>query len=258
MKRIRSLRGLTIALTGRCSWPRSELAARIKKKGGKVTSDSARVTQNTDILVRGQSDQWKHGTFGKKEARAAELIREGSRLALILSEDLDRLLAGQLVKEYEYVAGHKVTVLRVESQADAFPLDKQGSTNVRLEQGTLRLLHLGGRKTLRCSVCGRSLPVNLLVVGHIKPRARCTPAEKRDLEHVAMPICVFGCDALYERGFLTISPNGKIVASRKTFGAEDLSRLLSPLHGRRCAAHSSASEPYFKWHRDNVFIGPAR
>lgn len=253
MKKIRTLNGLTVVLTGRCSDARDVLSRHIKKKGGYVSPSLIKLT---DILVRGRSTQWKHGTFGLKEARAAKFIRGGSRLALILSEDLDSLLAGRPVIEYEYVAGHSIATLRAECQAEAFLLDKELLTNVRLEQGKLRTLHFGRQKVCRCSVCGRLLPVNLLVIGHIKPRARCKPAEKRDLKHIAMPICSLGCDVLYERGFLMVSPAGKVVSARCCPG--DLAPVLAHLHGRRCSAHSSASEPYFEWHRDNVFIGPAR
>src|SRR5687768_9292328 len=111
MREIQSLRGLTVALTGRGSESRRALTRLIREKGGKVVRYPTRVTGNTDILVRGQSDLWKYGTFGRKEAKAAELVRGGSQLSLILSEDLDRLLAGRPVEEYPYVAGQHIATL---------------------------------------------------------------------------------------------------------------------------------------------------
>ena len=256
MKRIKQLRGLNVALTGICSRPRSELTQLIRRKGGRVMGEVARVTADTDILVRGYSKNWKHGTYGKKEARAAALIREGSSLAIILSEDLERLLKGHAVSEVSPVAGNDVALLR--AQADAADLDQSRVTNQRLEQGKLRELHLGANRVAACSICNRRLPVSLLVVGHIKQRARCSSSEKRDLPNIAMALCLLGCDALYERGFITVSPKGRIAVASNNIGSSELSRSLARLSGHPCRAHSSTTEPYFDWHRTNVFLGSRR
>ncbi len=256
MKRIKTLRGLNIALTGVCSRPRSELTQLIRRKGGRVMGDVARVTAETDILVRGYAQNWKHGTFGRKEARAADLIREGSNLSVILSDDLERLLEGRAVSEFSPVAGYNVSLLR--AQVDAADLDQSRITNQRLEQGKLRELHLGADRVAACSICERRLPVSLLVVGHIKQRARCSPSEKRDLQNIAMPVCLLGCDALYEGGFITVSPKGRIVVVSNTLGSPEISRSIARLSGRHCLAHSSTTEPYFDWHRVNVFMGNSR
>jgi hypothetical protein len=260
MKRIESLRGRTVALTGKGSKNRDELVRRIKKKGGIVRHDKTSVTQDTNILVRGTSEAWKHGSYGRKEERAAELIRGGSDLALLLSDGLDKLLQGRAAQECTYVAGHEVAVLRAEAKAEAearkLPLDAVGTTNVRLEQGALRVHHLGRRKAAKCSVCGCTVPVALLVVAHIKLRSQCTPSEKRDLKHIAMPLCLLGCDVLYERGYITVSDTGKVVASQVS-GPKDLRRRLMQLDGRTCLGYSKSAERYFNWHRRNRFCGPA-
>jgi hypothetical protein len=254
MKRIRTLRGLRVALTGRCSTSRSDLTYEIESRGGKVSGVSARVTEDTDLLVRGASPLWKHGSFGKKEARAAELIRSGSTLAIILAEDLDRLLEGHTVTEFPYVAGFEVNDLRSDSALERLgPLDAAAIVNRRLEQARLRRLHFGEHRIVPCSLCGRRLPTSLLVVGHIKRRGQCSPAEKRDLANVAMPICLIGCDELFERGFVAVSSKGRIVKTRHSRRSRDLSRLLARLHGRRCPAHTERSEQYFSWHREYVF-----
>jgi hypothetical protein len=256
MKRIKTLHGLTVSLTGFCSRPRYELVQLIRRKHGRVIGDAARVTTGTDILVRGHSQNWKHGTFGKKEARAAELIRKGSKLCVILSEDLERLLQDRPVSEFSPVAGYDVSLLR--AQADAADLDQSRLTNQRLEQGKLRALHLGAKRVAECSICARRLPANLLVVGHIKQRARCSVNEKRDLPNIAMAICLLGCDVLYERGFIAVSPKGRIVVTSHVLGSPELSRALARLSGRHCRAHSPATEPYFAWHRVNAFMGSDR
>lgn len=281
MKRIRTLLGLSVALTGRCSQPRSALVRLLKAKGAHLTTTGAKVTFETALLVRGISSSWKHSDYGRKEASALEFIRRGSQLSIILAEDLDQLLLGHAVSENEYVAGHRVDVLRDQAAIDwlqqledfkrsqqttkqtplpppthlfAGRLDTGVTAKQRLEQARLRDVHFADRNRAACSICGRDLPVNLLVAGHIKRRSSCSQGEKRDLSHIAMPICLLGCDVLYERGFLTVSPKGQVVISTRAFRTRALSSALHHLSGRRCLAHSSATEDYFAWHRENRFM----
>jgi hypothetical protein len=44
-------------------------------------------------------------------------------------------------------------------------------------------------------------PVQFLHAAHIKPRHACSDHERRDIANVAMMICVFGCDAIFELGW---------------------------------------------------------
>jgi hypothetical protein len=258
MRRIRSLQGLQIALTGKCSRPRWEIAQLIKRKGGKLTGDRAPVTKNTHILVRGGSPLWKHGDFGNKEEKAADLIRSGAHLAVILSDDLDRLLCGKSVNEVQFVGGFDVDDLRAEAELSSQllvsgSLDATTLSSRRIEQAQLRHLHFGSKKFVECNLCGRKLPRCVLVVGHIKPRAQCSPAERRDLPNVAMPICLLGCDTLYERGFVSVSQSGRIITSKTTARNKGLKEILSILKKRTCSKHSAYSEKYFAWHREYVF-----
>jgi hypothetical protein len=261
VQRIDTLRGKQVALTGRCSRSRAELADLIEEKGGAISSERGSVKLDTDILVRGQSGNWSHGTFGKKEVRAARLIRQGGPLRVILSEDLERLFDGHPVEELPYVAGHEVDTLRAEAKVKAEAargraLEAIGTATVRLEQPALRVFHLRDSPTAACCICGANLPVSLLVIAHIKRRSKCTRREKLDFANVAMPLCLLGCDAMFERGLVTVSPDGRVVASRSS-DTKDLKRRLTTLHGGACPAHRPVSEPYFAWHRTHVFIGPA-
>ena len=56
-----------------------------------------------------------------------------------------------------------------------------------------------------------------------------------------MPLCILGCDALYERGFLTVSPTGRVVVASDVLGSSELALVLTRLSGRRCLAHSAAT-----------------
>ena len=50
--------------------------------------------------------------------------------------------------------------------------------------------------------------LNALVAAHKKKRATCTEQERVD-PHIVMPLCVFGCDFIYENRLITIQ-NGKV------------------------------------------------
>jgi hypothetical protein len=97
------------------------------------------------------------------------------------------------------------------------------------------------------------MPVRYLVAAHIKRRSVCTPQEKRDIGNVAMAVCLFGCDILFETGAITVDETGHVIA------AQGLDRSLNSFAAKavvhRCLAHSPGAEPYFAWHRSNVFLG---
>jgi hypothetical protein len=125
-------------------------------------------------------------------------------------------------------------------------LDGQAQVKVRKEQSQLRGLLAGGRKSAPCALCGHPYPMAFLVAAHVKKRSECTRDERLDLHNVAMLACLFGCDALYEAGWITVGEDGRIRARDAT---GELADRLASLDGRLCAAHGPGSEPYFAWHR---------
>lgn len=134
-------------------------------------------------------------------------------------------------------------------------LDTRAEVKVRTEQARLRDGLLGGRSVAECALCGTAYPVEFLVAAHIKKRAVCTDAERRDLRNVAMLACTFGCDALYESGWITAGEDGTLRVHVPAGLPAGLRDRLVHLAGRPCGAHSAASEPYFDWHRHAVFRG---
>jgi hypothetical protein len=70
-----------------------------------------------------------------------------------------------------------------------------------------------------------------------------------------MLACKFGCDALYEDGYLAVDQDGTVLTATL---AGDVSQVvverLHALRGRVCGAFTPASAPYFDWHRHNVFL----
>ncbi|MFC9438831.1 hypothetical protein [Nocardia sp. NPDC057030] len=125
---------------------------------------------------------------------------------------------------------------------------------IRREQSRLRRILVGSGATGTCAVCGNEFPVSLLVAAHIKRREHCTEDERRDLFNVAMLACTFGCDALYEDGWISVDHTGRLCIADETATPAVQDRLAA-LAGRRCEAHKPGSAAYFDWHYTAAFRG---
>lgn len=129
------------------------------------------------------------------------------------------------------------------------PLDKVGQAKLRTEQGYLRSYLFRGKKVDKCGICGREYPVNFLIASHIKKRADCSEEEKRDYENIAMPMCKFGCDDLYEMGYISVI-NGKISANNKKYVTTPIKEYLSNIINLDCSYWSDGAKKYFLWHSE--------
>ena len=89
----------------------------------------------------------------------------------------------------------------------------------------LRAALLLGRTEAECALCGEKYPARFLWASHIKKRAAATDQEARDIPRVAMLACVFGCDALFEDGYVSVE-NGTI------FGATSVAGSARCRHGQ--------------------------
>lgn len=132
---------------------------------------------------------------------------------------------------------------------DAASLDNQSTTTVRLEQGLLRKNLFQGKKTEKCSICGKTLPVNLLVAAHIKKRSICDNEERLDFKHIATPMCKFGCDDLYEKGYIYVE-EGTILINEKKYITDDLKETLHKLDNKDCIGWTEGNAKYFKAHKE--------
>jgi hypothetical protein len=101
-------------------------------------------------------------------------------------------------------------------------------------------------------LCGETYPIRFLVAAHIKMRRLCTDDEQRDLANVAMPACLFGCDALFETGYISVDEDGKIVAAASETDGP-LADQLTRLEGRSCLSFTENSRRYFEWHHSTRF-----
>lgn len=126
------------------------------------------------------------------------------------------------------------------------PSDKWTLGAVRTEQRFLRDQQLQLRGS-SCSLCGNSFPEQLLIAAHIKPRSACSEKERMDTRNVSMLACLFGCDALFELGYVVVDDSGVIEACQP--GPKQVRDRVESLMGRKCRAHDERSRGYFAWHR---------
>jgi hypothetical protein len=128
-------------------------------------------------------------------------------------------------------------------------LDRKVEVLVRTEQGFLRRVLFGSELRGQCIICGRVFPVGLLVAAHIKQRAECSEAERADYRRNVVPMCVLGCDDLFERGYIAVV-RGTIVVNEmlNAQATPAVQEYLRAVKGRGCA-HWNKAEPYFEWHR---------
>ena len=130
------------------------------------------------------------------------------------------------------------------------PSDRWVLGAARTEQRFLRNQQLQLRGS-SCSLCGHSFPEQLLVAAHIKPRSACSEKERMDTRNVSMLACLFGCDALFELGYVVVGESGVIEAGKP--GTEQVGDRIGGLVGRECRAHDERSRGYFAWHRHAHF-----
>lgn len=152
-----------------------------------------------------------------------------------------------------------VTPLEYEQAASVLTgeLDREYRSASRTEQGYLRGIHVPGATGV-CSLCAKTFPREFLWVGHIKKRSLCSDEERRDARNVAMPCCVFGCDKLFEDGYISVASDGAIVVSDAAKRYPTLRAYVEECFaGANCLAHRDETEPYFAYHRSHQFKGAA-
>lgn len=134
-------------------------------------------------------------------------------------------------------------------------LERSAATTHRGEQALLRQRLFGSTTDAACAICGETYPVRFLRAAHIKRRSVCEEQEVRDLDHIAMPACLFGCDALFEAGYIAVDSTGRVIATDEPGHPPRLEELLALLAGRKVNAHTPRSAAYFTWHRENTYRG---
>ena len=153
---------------------------------------------------------------------------------------------GEEVSEREY----EDYIIRLEND-DLLEVEGQGYR--RKEQSFLRQYLFGRKSEAICGICGRKLPVNMLITSHIKKRSECSKEEKLDYKNVVMPMCKFSCDDLYEKGYIYVQ-DGLVKINHKKWHTADLEKELNELEGRNCPYFNEETSLYFEAHRKKFGI----
>jgi hypothetical protein len=107
--------------------------------------------------------------------------------------------------------------------------DRDANVSVRREQPILAEWVFANDAYGECAICGRRFGVGALVVAHKKKRMHCTDFERLD-PYIVFPLCIFGCDYLYENGFVTVR-SGVVIAGHEVVGETERD-VVSCLTGR--------------------------
>jgi hypothetical protein len=127
-------------------------------------------------------------------------------------------------------------------------LDQRRESLVRKEQALLRRFLFGKRSEGSCALCGQRFPVELLVASHIKRRAECSRGEKKDYRNNVLAMCRFGCDELFERGYVLVDQQGLIQRKNRMTVTPTVEKYVKGIVGRRCGEWNGERAPYFRWH----------
>ena len=119
----------------------------------------------------------------------------------------------------------------------------------RVEQSDFRKALLNGKGTANCSLCNNERPASMLVTGHIKPRRECSNNEKKDINVVTL-ICLFGCDVLFEEGYISVNDSGKVIQVKEV-NNKDIQSYIDKIKNNSISNFNSDNAKYYKWHYNN-------
>lgn len=127
--------------------------------------------------------------------------------------------------------------------------DQQNTrATTRKEQSILRAFLFEKLSESKCSICHKTLPVDLLVAAHIKPRRDCSIEERKNF-NVVMPACKIGCDDFFEKGYIFIDDSGLVQINKKNNTTEELNEILKKLSGKPCPHFGDKTKEFFSYRR---------
>ena len=139
---------------------------------------------------------------------------------------------------------YKQAVIDISDMGEA---DAKTNGQRRLEQSFLRRYLFARKKLDSCGLCAVEYPVAFLSTAHIKKRSKCSLKEKLDL-NIVMPMCKFGCDELFERGYIYVE-NGVVKINDNGLQSEQLLSYCNMLKEKSCKYYNKNTKEYFKWHK---------
>lgn len=129
-------------------------------------------------------------------------------------------------------------------------LDPAVTAKRRKEQEALRAFLVGNSDKAKCTLCLRDYPVSMLVAAHIKRRSECTDAEKLDFKNVATLMCKFGCDSLFEQGYISVQA-GKVCDLGRLDATPHIKKYIADLAGN-AVSNWKGSQKYYEWHKSET------
>ncbi len=126
-------------------------------------------------------------------------------------------------------------------------LDLNVENKSRREQGILRRYLFRDKRIGKCGICQKEFPINFLVTAHIKKRSECQLEEKIDFRNIVMPMCKFGCDDLFEKGYISVV-DGIVVSMKHKNRTPSIDEIISNIEGKKCPYWNKTSKKYFEWH----------
>lgn len=148
---------------------------------------------------------------------------------------------------YPEVDSHSLDKLREFLDANE-GLDKEVLSKRRIEQGILRRVLFNQQPTFTCCICQRKYLTNFMVAAHVKKRSECNKEERLDIENIVVPMCKFGCDDLFEHGYISVD-NG-IVTILNNNVTKPMLDYMKEIKGNICSSWKSETAKYFQWHLD--------
>ena len=130
-------------------------------------------------------------------------------------------------------------------------LDRKAAGWHRKEQAMGRKRLLRGKIEGTCQLCRRLMRSEFLIAAHIKRRSECEDHEKRDLDGVMMLACKFGCDYLFEVGFIGVDSG--ILKVSSALQDEVALKYVELLKNTQINV-SERQTRYFEWHFHKRFI----
>lgn len=130
--------------------------------------------------------------------------------------------------------------------------DRKVSVNSRKEQSYLRNYLFNIRHFKKCAICGQIYNDEFLVTAHLKKRSICNREERLDIDNIVVPMCTFGCDVLYEKGYLGIYNGKVIILNHSKVNAAEV--YIKRQYGKQCEYFKDGNRAYCEAH-NRMFVG---
>lgn len=173
-----------------------------------------------------------------------------TRISKCTEETRLKILDGlDLISEVYYpeIDSHSLNKLRKFLDTNE-ELDKEVLSKRRIEQDILRRVLFNQQPTFTCCMCQREYLTHFMVAAHIKKRSECNREEKLDIENIVVPMCKFGCDELYERGYISVDKGIVTILNHNV--TRPMLEYMKEINGNVCSYWRSETDQYFQWHLD--------